>query len=84
MKEIDQYTALELEDKGKYGFNLVQGYKNKNGDFKPSFCRREVGKDKVEKLMPLNVKLGDRAKAIETVLYLYRELTGKDLEEVPF
>jgi hypothetical protein len=84
MKEIDQFTYLELEDKGKYGFNLTQGYKSKSGDFRPSFCRREVGKDKIEKLMPLNIKLGDRAKAIEVCLYLYQELTGKSLEDAPF
>jgi hypothetical protein len=83
MITIDKYTSLELVDKGQYGFQLTEGWVNKAGVFKPNFCRREVGKDKVEKLMPLNIKLGDRAKAIEVCLYLYRELTGKDME-APF
>ena len=83
MITVDKYTSLELVDKGQYGFQLTEGWVNKAGAFKPNFCRREVGKDKVEKLMPLNIKLGDRAKAIEVCLYLYRELTGKDME-APF
>jgi hypothetical protein len=83
MITVDKYTSLELVDKGKYGFQLMEGWVNKDGDFKPSFCKREMGKEKIEKTIPLNIKLGDRAKAIEVCLYLYRELTGKDME-APF
>lgn len=82
MKEIDNFTALEIEDKGKYGFNLIQGYVSKDGKFRPLFCKREIGKDRIEKTMPLNISLGDKAKAIEVAFWLYKELTGS--EEVPF
>ena len=80
MISIDKYTSLELVDKGQYGFQLTEGWVGKDGTFKPSFCKREVGNPKAEKTMPLNIKLGDRAKAVEVARYILTELG----EEVPF
>ena len=82
MKQVDKYTALNLEDKGKYGFQLVEGWVGKDGDFKPNFCVRELGKEKKPTKIPVNVKLGDRAKAIEVCLWMYRELSNG--EDLPF
>jgi len=81
---IDKYTAVKLEDKGQYGFNLTEGWINREGDFKPSFCKREFGKvgEKTEKTITVNVKLGDKAKAIELCLEILKELTGKDYSPV--
>ena len=77
-KQVDKYTAVKLEDKGKYGFCLTEGWITQENDFKPSFCKREFGgKDnKTEKTIPVNVKLGDKAKAIEIALGMLFELTG--------
>ena len=59
--EIDQYTAVKLEDGGQYGFKLLEGYVNKTGEFSPSFCKRRFGgKDAHEKVAPMSVRLGDR------------------------
>lgn len=84
MKQIDKYTAVEIQESEKYGFSLVEGWTNKDGDFKPNFIKKEIGgKDnKREVTVPLNIKLGqDRAKAIEVALWIYKELAG---EEPPF
>jgi hypothetical protein len=80
MVTIDKYTSLELVDKGQYGFQLMEGWVGKDGTFKPSFCKREMGKDKVEKTIPLNVKLGDKDTAISVAKYILNELG----EGVPF
>jgi hypothetical protein len=81
MKKIDKYTTLQIEDY-KGVFSLIEGYE-KDEVFKPSWVTELWGKEKTPKLVPKRVKLGDKAKAIEVCLYLYNELTGKDLEE-PF
>jgi hypothetical protein len=77
MKQIDKYTAVNLEDSGTYGMKLIEGWVNQNGDFKPNFCKREFKKDSGEKTAPVSVKLGDKAKAIEVAVWLLHELTGK-------
>lgn len=84
MKHIDKFTALNLEEyKGEW--SIIQGY-SKDGDFKPSWVTEEWGKEKTPKTMPKRVKLGDNAKAIEAILWMYRELTGQDLkaDDAPF
>ena len=85
MHQVDKYTAIKLEDRGQYGFSLMEGWVNKAGEFKLSFCKREMGKEKVEKVLPLNVKLGDKATAIKTIAAIYKELTGETIDEgTPF
>lgn len=69
--EVDQYTAVKLEDGGKYGYKLIEGYVDKAGEFRPSFCKRQFGKNAEEKKAPVCVKLGDATKAaavLETML----------------
>lgn len=81
--QIDQYTAVEIEEY-KNTYQLKEGWMNKNGEFKPNFCKREVGpKDnKQEKLMPVTVRIGDKAKMIEVGLWILKEATGKDYAPV--
>lgn len=62
--KIDQYTVLQLQEyKGTY--QIVEGWDGRDG-FKPNFCKREMGPKgaKVEKTLPVNVKLGDKQTAI--------------------
>lgn len=85
MKQIDQFTALNLEYyKGVY--SVIEGYVNKYGDFKTRWVTEEFGKDKTPKTTPKRVKLGDKAKAIEVCLWMYKKLTGKEFseEDAPF
>ena len=65
--KINKYTLLKLEDNGKYGWKLMEGYENRDGKFKPSFCKRSFGKDGEEKTMPVSVKLGDKKQAREAL-----------------
>ena len=82
---IDRYTALEIKDQGQNGFSLIQGYVDKAGEFKPSFCKRECGRDKVEKVTPLSVKLGmNAATAIGTLTQLLNEIGGQGEDNIPF
>lgn len=92
--KIDQYTTIELQEyRGTY--QLVEGWTTKDGDFKPNFCKREMGKkgEKVEKTLPVNVKLGDKATTIRLCQDIILELTGsepspaskaKDDSDIPF
>jgi hypothetical protein len=76
---VDKYTVLKLEDRGQYGFSIMEGWVNRDGNFKPSFCKREVGKagEKVEKTMPVNVKVGDRAAVAKLAYWLIGEVGAK-------
>jgi hypothetical protein len=66
---IDKYTALEIKDEGQYGYKILEGYIDKAGEFRPSFVKREFGRDKVEKTVPLSIKLGsDPVKALTELL----------------
>jgi hypothetical protein len=76
---IDKYTTLKLED-GQYGVKLIEGWVGREGDFKPSFCKREFKKGSGDKTAPVSVKLGDRAKAIEVARAILTELG----EDAPF
>ena len=90
-KTIDKYTTLQIQDRGEYGFSLIEGWINQNGDFKPNFCKREFRKGSGEKTAPLSIKLGDRAKALEVAEWLRVEMGGAGAaddratgEDVPF
>lgn len=85
MKQIDQYTALNIED-GQYGIKLMEGWVGKDGDFKLNFCKRSFKKGGEEKTAPVCVKLGDKAKAIEALCWALKELTGNDYApvDIPF
>jgi len=88
VKMIDQYTVLQVQDRGKYGYSLVEGWMNQNGEFKPNFCKREFKKGSGEKATPVAVKLGDKAKVLEIAEWLRREIIGEKIEsthdEEPF
>ena len=56
-------SKIEVEDGGEYGFKIVEGWENRDGDFKPNFCKRQFGKDAPEKTVPLSIKIGENASA---------------------
>lgn len=78
MKKIDQWTALNMEDSGTYGWKLIEGWEGREGDFRPNFCKREFKKGNGEKTAPVAVKLGDKAKVIEVALWMLKEATGRE------
>lgn len=78
MKKIDQWTALNMEDAGTYGWKLIEGWEGREGDFKPNFCQREFKKGSGAKTAPVAVKLGDKAKVIEVALWMLKEVTGRE------
>lgn len=75
---IDQYTMIKLEDGGQYGFKIVEGWENRDGEFKPTSIKRRFGKNPEEKSCPLSVKLGDRKTAIGVLQMLLKELGVAD------
>ncbi|MDD5062070.1 MAG: hypothetical protein PHN44_07315 [Candidatus Marinimicrobia bacterium] len=74
---IDKWTRLQLDEYNGI-LKIVEGWENRDGEFKPSFCKREFGgKDnRTEKTAPVAVKLGDKATAIEALVYMLYQLTG--------
>lgn len=81
MIEVDKYTQLRVEEYNGT-FSIVQGYQNKEGNFSPTFIKREFGKEKTVKTAPLSLKIGTRDTARETLAAIYREIYGDT--EVPF
>ena len=81
--KIDQYTTLKLEDSGQYGYKLIEGWIDKEGSFKPQFCKRRFKKDGEEKNAPVSVKLGNKETAINTLTQMLNAIGGNP-EDVPF
>lgn len=73
--EIDQYTAVKLEDGGQYGWKIIEGFVGRDGDFKPGFCKRKFGgKDAPEKVAPVSVKLGTKDQAVASLKLMLAQL----------
>lgn len=79
---IDKWTSVKLDENAKYGISLMEG-RDKDGVFLVSFCKREFGKmgEKVEKNVPMNIKLGNKDHAIKVLEALLWQL--KD-DNAPF
>lgn len=88
MIRVDQYTVLNLEEY-KGGYELVEGWENRDGIFKPNWIKEEIGKkgEKAEKTLPKRVKLGDRETAASILTVLLAELVAKKTttdDDAPF
>lgn len=87
---VGKSTVLRIEDRGEFGWQITEGWRNRDGDFKPSWCTRKTGKEQIEKVVPVSVKIGDKAKSIEVLTAILKEITGADYspagqtEDVPF
>lgn len=76
---VDKYTLIKLEE-NEYGIRLMEGWENRDGEFKPNFCKRSFSKDGDEKNVPVSIKLGDKEKAVDVLTELLKGLGG----EIPF
>jgi hypothetical protein len=86
---IDKYTVIRIEDGGQHGFKLLEGWINRDGEFKPSFCKREFGAkgSKQEKVVPVSVKLGnaDQMRELASALLVAADsVKQRNEEDVPF
>jgi hypothetical protein len=79
---INQYTTIQLQEY-KDTFSLVEGYINREGVFKPQFCKRSFGKDKPEKPAPLSIKCGNK-EGLKALAHFILEYLGEQEEEEPF
>jgi len=61
MIKVGKSTVIAQDNK-QYGFKLVEGWTNKDGEFKPNFCRRQFGKDAPEKNVPVSIGIGENSK----------------------
>ena len=77
---INKYDVVKLEDKGQYGYQLTLGYEDRDGEFKPKFCKREFGKGNI-KNVPVSISLGDDPVAV--LQTLIAQVT-KSTEAPPF
>ena len=76
---VDKYTLIKLEE-NEYGIRLMEGWENRDGEFKPNFCKRSFSKDGDEKNVPVSIKIGDKEKAVDVLTELLKGLGG----EIPF
>ena len=83
MKETTEKDGVILEEyKGVY--SLISTRVGSDGKQYKQYATYQTGKDKhAPKDWPVKVVIGDKAKAIEVCMYIYNELTGKNLDE-PF
>lgn len=80
---IDQYTSLALNEyKGTY--SLVEGWINRDGEFKPQFCKRSFGKDKTEKTCPLSIKTGNKESIKKLAEFLLESIGETKDSDLPF
>lgn len=83
---IDQYTLVRLEEYKGF-FSLVEGWENREGDFKANWIKQPFGKEKIEKELPKKIKLGDRQSAIAALKTMIMQLEAEQSapqEDVPF
>ena len=86
---VDQYTLIRLEEY-KDVFSLVEGWENREGDFKANWIKQPFGKEKIEKKLPKKIKLGDKQTAIAALQTLLKQLQAETQpesvpeENVPF
>ena len=78
---VDKYVSVTAECYNNV-WSVKEGWVNKDGEWKPNFCKREFGKDKIEKKAPVSVRLGDKETALAVLRELYSEISGG--ESVPF
>jgi hypothetical protein len=78
---VDKYNSVQAEQYNNK-WSIQQGWVDRDGNYKPTFIKREFGKDKTEKKCPLSVLLGDKETALAVLRELYTEISGG--EEVPF
>jgi hypothetical protein len=81
---VDQYTLLKVEDKGQYGWQIMEGWENQAGEFKPNFCKRSFKKGSEEKTVPVTIKIGNSATAEGVLLMILKKITGHDYIVEPF
>lgn len=74
---VTEKTLLEIQE-GEWGITLIQGYRNRDGDFKAEFCLKKNYQTKeMEDMRPLSVFLGKtRAQAIGLANYVLETLGG--------
>ncbi len=75
--KVDQYTSVKIEDSGEYGWKLIEGWINREGEFRPNFCQREFKKGSGEKTVPVSIKLGQKDMAARVLKELMGEITGE-------
>ena len=79
MIRINQWDYIKVEN-SNYGWQIMLGYEDKAGEFKPKFCKREFGKGN-EKTTPISVPLGENpVEVLKTLL----AMVESPEEESPF
>jgi len=75
---VTEKTLLEVQE-SEWGITLVQGYRNRDGDFKCEFCKKKNYQSKeMEDLRPLSVYLGKtRKSAVDLAKYIIEKF-GED------
>ena len=82
---VTDKVSIELENYNGI-FSIKEGWVNREGEFKPNFCKKQFKKDGPEKTTPVSVRIGDQGTAAAVLRELYKELTGgKEIDsDVPF
>lgn len=79
--KVDKYNSIRLNYYGDT-VSIELGWEGRDGEFKASWCKREMGKDKIEKKIPMRIPLGTVSTAADNLRELLKELPGG--EDAPF
>jgi len=85
---IDQHTSLIVEEyQGRY--SIVEGWIDKEGEFKMNWCEIELGKDKFKKRWPVKVRCGNKETLLNLANYILAQYGEKpehqiQEEDIPF
>ena len=76
-------STISLEEyNGSY--SLVEGWINREGEFKPNWCKRQFGKDAPEKNVPVKINCGDKD-GLKSLAHFILEYLGETEEpDEPF
>jgi hypothetical protein len=78
---VSEKISVQLEVYNNV-YSIQEGWKTRNGDYKPNFCTRKFGKDAPEKTCPVSVKIGDKETALAVLREIIAEIEGT--ESTPF
>ena len=76
-------STISLEEY-KGVFSLVEGWINREGDFKPNWCKRTFGQNAPEQNTPVKIRIGNKEDIEKLARFLLAGSIDEGKEPLPF